>query len=707
MTMSTRRPIPLIAFLPAMLVAASATAMQVATNGSWLTVTGAGFRYTWDTHRGGELAIVEQAGSPVGGWWNRFPARGGLPPSPGPALPGFGASSVWQRVNSTFAWKSLDTIPALSFSTKRGSYYSGEWNVAYANVDRNATLKILEQSADQVVFETQSRPKILENTRMPVPWQVHQLVRVFDSGVVLTTVEITLPKGEVYELDWAQMSVDLDDTLYKEPHPERQEAFAFGWGFPGEGRYAPGRWKNVLQALSHLPLDIDVKPEQIILTTNPVLCASAAYDLTHIQGAAQNGFAECCLEEANSLVGTREDFGSRVLIRPQSGMSPVPTWAGSMRDNTCFEVGWNLFDGSTRGLNDPLLYHNTLAFATASRKRSSLTNAPPDDRNVLIGARVYYARDKTPTADDVKAMAAEGCDTLILGRTWQTDGAAAVQAAHAAGMRVGVTVDLKNIKSLVTDGSWFTRLLTPNRDGLFVLNANYLLNAVDPADFDVAGVKVSFRQDGVFRANGPSFAVCMKALRRIVGDRGFLIGDPSAPSPALLSLAEFDLHANADLNAYRWGTPQDSAARRHRAGAGFAPLTDSLPADMAGMAAMHGDTPVVLWPAKDKSHLTWWQVCRQLPDKGCRIESDLLPTERRFTTSSADVHGTLFDGGAGRAVLLLTSAKGGAAQVAFTAPVTSVKTLDGTAVNAANNAFDTGSLAPWQIKGFEVAIGAK
>jgi hypothetical protein len=159
--------------------------------------------------------------------------------------------------------------------------------------------------------------------------------------------------------------------------------------------------------MNHLPLDIDVKLEQNVRTGKPILFAAAGYDLTHVQGSGASGFAECCLEEARSLTGTKDDFGSMALIRPGSVMSPVPTYAGSMRPNVCFSVNWNLFDGKTAGLNEPLTWRNTLSFAVGGRKRSSRPDAAADDRNVLLAACVYYARDRLPTAEEVKAMAEE------------------------------------------------------------------------------------------------------------------------------------------------------------------------------------------------------------------------------------------------------------------------------------------------------------
>ena len=678
-----------------------------------LVATGTNFRYTWEARRGWELTVVEQPGLVQGGWWNlaEVPRK----------------SSRWQRVNSNFAWKSLDTIPAISFSTKRNAYYSGDWTIAYANADRNARIRIVKTGKDEVVFETSSHPRILENQRLPVPWEVKQTVRVFDSGVVLTGIEASLPKGEVYELDWSQMSVNLDDWLYKEPHPDRQEAFTFAYAFPGEDALHADRWKSHIQEMNHLPLDIDVKLEQTVRTQKPILFVAAAYDLTHVPGSAMNGFAECCLEEARSLTGTKEDFGSMALIRQASGMSPVPTYAGSMRSNVCFSVNWNLFDGKTSGLNEPLVWRNTLAFAMGCRKRSSLPDAAADERNVLIGARAYFAREKLPSADEVKTMAADGCDTLVLGPAWRNDEGATkalVQTAHAAGIRAGAAVNARELPALVGGDEWFTRVFEKNRDGLYLTEANFLMAALSPSpslpregvggggEFKAGVEKVAFKDDGASRANAAPWIICMRALRSAVGPRGFLIGEGTALGPTLLSLAEFDLHAATKYDAYRWDSPQARAYQRFRSGAGFAPVLDSLSAEQAGLAAMYADTPLLLWPSKDKNNEAWWKLCRRLPVGGCRVESDLLASERRFTTSSPNIHGTLFDSSAGQMILLLAADKADQAKVALALPNPgtagfSIKTLEGQAVAAipGEAAFDAGPFAAWQIKGFEITVG--
>ena len=195
----------------------------------------------------------------------------------------------------------------------------------------------------------------------------------------------------------------------------------------------------------------------------------------------------------------------------------------------------------------------------------------------------------------------------------------------------------------------------------------------------------------------------MRALRGLVGRGGFLVGEPGPLGASLLSLGDCDLFASEDIKGFRWASPPEHSYRRHRGGAGFAPVTDSLGADFAALAAVYGDTPLVLWPGKDKKHLDLWKLYQRLPAKGCRIESDLLPIERRFTATGG-VHGSLFDGGDGKLILILAAGEAkDAAKVTLSMPVAGVKAADGGSVAIAENAFDAGAFEPWQVKLFEVA----
>ncbi len=307
-------------------------------------------------------------------------------------------------------------------------------------------------------------------------------------------------------------------------------------------------------------------------------------------------------------------------------------------------------------------------------------------------------------------MAADGCDTLILGPAWRDRPpatAAAVEAAHVAGLRVGAAVDLRDLRALVAGEAWFTRLFQKDRDGLLVSGADFLANGVPEGTFDVLGEKVAFRYDGALCANAAPLAVCMRALRRIVGPRGFLIADPSPGQANLLSLAECDLHVSEKPEPMRWCSPQDRCLRRYRAGAAWGPMLDSLPPPWIALAAMHADTPVILWPPKDKQHLAWWELCRRLPQSGVRVESDLIASERRFTTTSENVHGTLFDGGGGRMLLLVAAEKEDSAQLRLSLPAAAAKTLDGKEVPIHNGTLDAGTFTAWQVKGFEISAPAK
>ena len=696
-----------------------------------LILTGRNFRYTWDTRRGGELSKVEQQGrnkidefgNQVKGWWSY-------------QHPWLERSS-WQRINSDFAWKSFDTIPALSFSTDRKAYYSGAWKIAYANADRRAKLKVLKKSEDEVVFETESNPRILENQLVKIPWIVRQHVRVFDSGIIVTRLTIELPKGEFYELDWASMSLNLAEPLYKEMYEDMEAHFSFGYAFPGgkEKFSVTGQssFVNIFGSFGwpfgfvlqgpgarHLPIDLELNPYitynrrrlPTTFTKEPLLFMSAAYDMTHEPRSAQNAYCECALAEAKSLIGTRKDFGSWIMPHADSGLRKKSGIEQTYRPFTGFGIGWNLFDGEKKGLNEPMTYTNSLTLAFGSRKRSSSPDAPADDRNLLIGSRIYYARDKMPSAAEVAEMAAEGCNLLILGPSWRKDSAAtarAVKAAHRLGMRVGATVDLKEMQTLIKDDAWFVSHFQKDRDGLYVAPVNFLGSVIPEGTFKALGEDVHFKRDGSNRVNAAAFAVCMRALRRIVGTRGFLIGNPGPLGPNLLSLAEFDLHASEELKDYRSGTPQQRCFRRYRTGAGFGPVIQSMtPADMA-LAAIHADTPLILWPTQGKQHLSWWQLCRRLPPEGVRVESDLIAVERHFTTTSPSIHGTYFDGGRGEGILMLGAEKAGSAKVRWSLPgkVLKVTTSDGDEVPVTAGAFDAGSFSEHQVKAFKVSMQTK
>ena len=686
----------IVVFTAALLVKpAELKAMQVEYAGSKVIVTGNNFRYTWDTARGGELSCVEQRGLSALGWWDRgFPKLRRTP---------------WQRINSTFAWKSLDTIPALSVSTSRMAYYSGEWGIAYASADRNAKLKVIKEAADELIFETECRPRIYENRMQEVPWIARQRVRVFDSGLIITAITLELPANETYALDWASMSVNLDDMLYKEPNPNRTKQFSFGYAFPDENQYYKmDQWKTVLQGYKHVPLDIDMKRDaKPIITDKPLLFVAASYDLTHLPGAPAASFTEFALEKALSITGTKTDFGSFALIRPNSGMSPVPTWEGSMRGDPCFSAAWNLYEGEAKGFNESeaFIYKNTLSFLAGSRKRSSRPDAPADDRNVLIGARVYFAKDRLPAVTDIAAMSAEGCNVLILGAGWRSQMLAKlVEAAHAAGMRVGVAIDIKDLKEMAGDDSWFKQYLKQDQDGIFVNGVNFFSNKLPQGEFTVLGEKVSFKYDGADLVNAAPFALCMKALRKMVGPRGFLIGDPGDFPPTELAFAEFDLCAFKDLTKY----PRYSS-KRYPVGAGLAPVTDTLSGSIGACGAMYADTPIILWPAAGKGHLNWWNLCKNIPSSGASTEQDFVPSDRRFSISSSEVHGTLYKTGNGTYLLLVGAAAPDGAYVNIDTggDSLSVRTLDDEPVACKNGTFNAGSFVPSQVKGFRISVSKK
>jgi hypothetical protein len=142
---------------------------------------------------------------------------------------------------------------------------------------------------------------------------------------------------------------------------------------------------------------------------------------------------------------------------------------------------------------------------------------------------------------------------------------------------------------------------------------------------------------------------------------------------------------------------------RHRCAAGSAPIVQAMSPEQLVSTVIQADTPIVLWPPQGKSHVAWWDLARKLPARGFRVESDLLPTERRFTTSTDNVHGTLFDGGDGRMVLLLAAEKADAAKVTLSLPGAKVVNAQGASVALQDGKFDAGSFTASQVKLFEIS----
>ena len=182
--------------------------------------------------------------------------------------------------------------------------------------------------------------------------------------------------------------------------------------------------------------------------------------------------------------------------------------------------------------------------------------------------------------------------------------------------------------------------------------------------------------------------------------RGFLIGENSAPA-TLLGSAEMDLQVPGNPSLSQRN--HDDFFERDRCGAGSAPIVGAMTPEQLALTVVHVDTPIVLWPPAGKSHAAWWDLARHLPAKGFRIESDMLPAERRFTTSTGNVHGTLFDGGEGRMILLLAAEKADSPKVTLSLPGARITDARGAPVPLQDGKFDAGSFTVSQVKLFEIS----
>ena len=86
-----------------------------------------------------------------------------------------------------------------------------------------------------------------------------------------------------------------------------------------------------------------------------------------------------------------------------------------------------------------------------------------------------------------------------------------------------------------------------------------------------------------------------------------------------------------------------------------------------------------------------------------------MPSDRRFSISSSDVHGTLYNTGSGTYLLLIGAAAPDGAYVNIDTggDSLSVRTLDDEPVACKNGTFNAGSFVPSQVKGFRISVSKK
>ncbi|HUU43884.1 MAG TPA: alpha-amylase family protein, partial [Planctomycetota bacterium] len=491
----------------------------------------------------------------------------------------------FHRVNSTFAFKSLDTIPALSFTNTKDSYYSGKWDIYYANEGRKCEFKVLKETPGEIHFRVSNRPRVMENGKEG-PFVVTYTWHVYDVGVVFCDFEIALPtKEDIFELAWSLMGMHVEDYMFKEKHQGKVSKFVWNYGLLDQTTEG-GRWgAPVMSSTKAQPLDIDFSRDTQPRLLGFVPYGSATFNLDHLADTSYTNAMEIVWETAKALVGDDlEDFGTHFKFR-QSGLSPPPTWMGSDRNPPTFSFEWNLYHGANVDLEGPFKYENRFGMGFTVQRTTGNAAAHPVLKNRLQGARIYHwvnaAKNGAawyPSTDDVAKMSAAGADVLILGEGWRTPGTyksasaddlkRVVEAAHERNMRVALTLRGEDYYVLERDTSWFTDVLKRDFDGIYVIHPGFLYTPTNANAFPVkiAGEDVTARMPDRNHVDAYANFLWSKKLRNLVGPDGFLIGETHPLLPTRIGLAYFDAYA-PDIAGLS-GTMDSSVYVRFRTGNG-------------------------------------------------------------------------------------------------------------------------------------------
>ena len=593
----------------------------------------------------------------------------------------------WYRINSTFAFKSLDTLPALSFTSTKDSYYSGKWDVYYANEGRKCKFEILKELPGEIHFKVSNRPRVMENGKVG-PWVVTYTWHVYEVGVVFCDFEISLPtKDDTFELAWSLMGMHVEDYMFKEKHQGRTAKFSWNWGML-DRTTDRGRWQPpVMSSTEAQPLDIDFSRNTQPELLGFVPYGSAAFNLDHWPDTSFTNAMEIVWEDARPLVGKNlAHFGTHFKYR-QPGLRPPPTWMGSDRNPPTFSFEWNLYHGPNVEMVGPYTYRNRFGMGFTTQRTTGNPRAHPVMKNRLQGARIFHWINAGksgpawhPSAADVDKMAAAGANVLILGEGWRKpntyepaspdDLKRVVDACHANEMRVALTMRGEDYYVLERDTSWFTDYLRQDSDGLYVVHPGFLYSPTNPNAYPVKikGEDVAALGPSKTHSDGYAHFLWTKKLRRLVGPNGFLIGDPDPLIPTRIGMAYFDAYA-PDITKLS-GTLDRSVYVRFHTGNGCTPKAAlgrwSRGARPRAFAAAYGDSPLVLLGAKagdptdpadaqNAAFVNLWKIYRAADIERATRHDTVSQADKVYKLDTGNMRGTLFRVSADEMLLVLAN----------------------------------------------------
>ncbi len=579
------------------------------------------------------------------------------------------------RVNSTFAFKSLDTIPALSFASTRDSYYSGKWDVFYANEGRGCKFEVLRESPGEIHFRVSGRPRVMENGKVG-PWVVTYTWHVYEVGVVFCDFEISLPtKDDTFELAWALMGLHVEDYAFKEKHQGKAAKFTWDYGLVDK-TFDKGRWQPpILSAIEAQPLDVDFTREgQPDVLNQWIPYGGATFNLDHDPATSYTNAMEIVWEDAKPLIGASvADFGTHFKFR-QSGLSPPPTWMGSDRNPPTFSFEWNLYHGATTEIAGPMTYRNRFGLGFTTQRTTGRPSAHPVLKNRVQAARIYTwvnagkSGDAWYPGNDVIAkMSTEGANVLILGDSWRKGGAyepaspdalkRVVSACHDKGIRVALTMRGEDYYTLERGAAWFTDYLKQDYDGLYVVHPSFLLSPANANAYPVkiAGEEVAALGDGKTHVDAYAHFLWERKLRALVGPNGFLVGETDPQAPTRIGMACFDAYAPAIGGLA--GMVDGAVYARYRTGNGCAPRASNTRNDRGTRAlafsAAYGDSPQVMLgehagdptdPADDANTAfkNLWKLYRLTDLESAEAYNTVSTAAKVFRVDSTNLCGTLY-----------------------------------------------------------------
>jgi len=504
-------------------------------------VKGANFRLFWWTSRGGEICDIRQFD---GNYWipavhHRITQTIGLVGTPHN-----------EQIPVGFRSFRADTFP--NFVVECPSDYAGNTPLYFLGEDKDAQFEVKQPSPDEVHLTATGRPATFLRQRCPL--EIQQKYRIFQEGVVLCDVTMTMavpkpaPSSSPIEIKAPRPSLTIrelglggtiNDSLYADLYADCPSHFTSRMG--KEGQIEHKRFFNI-------------KRHMVLAECLPYFGVSYAFP-----GRTRRSYSNAL----DMILESRKGLSGDVVTKPfYSKFDPYS-------QQFFYSLAWGLYntsEGKTFQIDPDFHYRNQYSLAFGSFRYGSSDSLPRAVQNQLALRRIVLwkndgetGRAWYPTGDDIARLSRHGMDVLVLGRAWmahpgvvnKTFGdyrpadedalAGVIRACHAAGVRVGLSMLGQEYSILWSNEDWITKYLQRDYDGVLVEETNFLAEREDLYPRMVLGD--DNKPTKVDRESAGAYAdfLATRRLRKLVGDKGFLLGS-SEIGPTAISLANFDAY---------------------------------------------------------------------------------------------------------------------------------------------------------------------